>query len=66
MTKGLKATGERQKEHTVCHLPFAKQSKVGKQAMKTEIIRDKKGRIIEVRQTGEIEEYIAYDEENEE
>ena len=31
--------------------------------MKTEIIRDKNGKIVEIRQTGEIDEYIAYDEE---
>ena len=31
--------------------------------MKTEIIIDKKGKIVEIRQTGEIEEYIAYGEE---
>ena len=31
--------------------------------MKTEIIRDKDGKIIEIRQTGEIDEYIAFDEE---
>lgn len=32
--------------------------------MKTEIIMDKKGKIIEIRQSGEIDEYIAYDEKD--
>ena len=31
--------------------------------MKTEIIRDKNGRIVEIRQTGDVDEYIVYDEE---
>jgi hypothetical protein len=33
--------------------------------MKTTIIRDEKGRILEVIEEGDIDEYIAYDEEME-